>query len=79
MHVEETGVAKFIYSDELSDALKNLGEVRIQRASHVEPNASGKWTADMSPMGGPVLGPFGTRSKALKEEVKWLENHLKTN
>jgi hypothetical protein len=33
------------------------------------------WWADMYPVGGPVLGPFGTRQLALDEEVKWLREH----
>jgi len=30
------------------------------------------WWADMSPVDGPVLGPFTTRDDALKAETEWL-------
>ena len=30
------------------------------------------WTADMSPVGGPILGPFSFRYEALKAERDWL-------
>jgi hypothetical protein len=71
----EDGTSTSIY-DEAID-FHELGKVSIQRASHVEPTEDGQWTADMSPVGGPVLGPFELRSVALEEEVKWLKrNHL---
>jgi hypothetical protein len=35
------------------------------------------WWADMSPVRGPVLGPFEERQEALDAEVEWLyKNHL---
>ncbi len=45
--------------------------LRITRASFVEPGKGG-WTADMGPSAGPVLGPFGLRSEALRAERQWL-------
>jgi hypothetical protein len=57
--------------DETID-LAPLGSVTIRRASHVEPDAQGRWTADLSPVGGPVLGPFTLRSAALDAERAWL-------
>jgi hypothetical protein len=45
------------------------------RASHVEPDDRGRWLADLSPIGGPVLGPFDRRSEALEAEVTWLEEN----
>ena len=69
----EDGGLSFIYSDDLVDLL-SLGDATITRASHVEP-AAGGWTADMSPVGGPVLGPFVLRSTALAAEVAWLQEH----
>ncbi len=45
------------------------------RASHVEPCAGG-WSADMSPVGGPVLTGFTKRSQALAAEVAWLEENV---
>ena len=63
---------RFIYSDDLL-GLTQHGETKIQRASHVEPCDDGGWQADMSPVDGPILGPFQKRSDALHHEVKWLK------
>jgi len=52
-----------------------LGCTTIARASHVEPCESG-WSADMSPVGGPVLTGFTKRSQALAAEVAWLEENV---
>jgi len=67
------GVAKCVYSEAID--LAALGDVFISRGSHVEPTPDGKWTADLSPVGGPVLGPFDNRSLALHAEVRWLHEH----
>jgi hypothetical protein len=64
------GVARCIY-DEVME-LRALGKLQITRASHVEPDAEGYWWADMRPSGGPVLGPYGSRSEALGAERGWL-------
>ena len=64
------GVARCIYAEEID--LHALGVVDIKRASHVEPNKDGHWTADLSPVDGPQLGPFDTRTEALAAEVAWL-------
>ncbi len=48
--------------------LREIGALKITRASHVEPDRDGFWWADMGPSGGPVLGPFRSRSEALNEE-----------
>jgi len=69
----EDGVVTFIYNDALADVL-DLGDVDMRRVSHVEP-AGRAWTADMSPVGGPVLGPFPLRQDALDAEVAWLREH----
>jgi hypothetical protein len=61
-----------IYYDEIATLL-TMGESRIVRASHVEPDAKGYWTADMSPVEGPLLGPFALRQDALDAEVAWLQ------
>lgn len=62
-----------IYSEEID--LTALGSPTITRASHVEPDRFGHWLADMSPMNGPPLGPFDSRSKALAAEHAWLETN----
>ncbi len=49
-----------------------LGLVAITRASHVEPDHSGHRLADLSPVQGPVPGPFAKRSEALADERDWL-------
>jgi hypothetical protein len=64
------GNGRCVY-DEAID-LTCIGEVNIQRGSHVEPNERGHWTADLSPVDGPSLGPFDTRSEALAAEIAWL-------
>ena len=74
LHISPAGQVRCIYSEAIS--LKELGTISIQRASHVEPDASGNWLADLSPVEGPVLGPFALRSEALAAEVTWLEQHL---
>jgi len=60
--------------DEMLD-LSQIGPVSIRRASHVEPTHQGQWQADLSPMDGPVLGPFPLRSEALTAEVEWLQTN----
>jgi hypothetical protein len=55
--------------------LAALGRIEIARASHVEPDACGQWWANLEPVGGPILGPFGRRSAALAAECDWLTAH----
>ena len=64
------GVARCIYDEALD--LREIGTLKITRASHVEPDAEGYWWADMGPVGGPVLGPFRSWSEALGAERGWL-------
>jgi hypothetical protein len=71
--VAPDGTLKAIY-DEAID-LARLGRLAIRRASHVEPTPDGCWQADLSPVAGPVLGPFNRRSEALEAERAWLEQH----
>ena len=72
--VEPNGMVRFIYDDDLASVMQDVGSLSIARASHVEP-VSGGWRADMSPVGGPALGPFATRKEALAKEVAWLKLH----
>lgn len=55
--------------------LTTLGRLDIRRASHVEPDDDGHWWADLSPVTGPLLGPFPARSQALQAEASWLRKH----
>jgi hypothetical protein len=64
------GVARCIYAEVLD--LREIGKLQITRASHVEPDSEGHWWADMGPSGGPVLGPYGSRTEALRAERGWL-------
>jgi hypothetical protein len=68
--VDAGGSVRCIYGEELD--LREIGKLQITRASHVEPDAAGYWFADMAPSGGPVLGPFSSRTEALGAERGWL-------
>jgi len=74
--VAPNGTITSIYSDDLAGLLAEASHRSITRASHVEPTADCKWTADMSPSGGPILGPFDTREAALAAEHEWLERKI---
>jgi hypothetical protein len=71
--IERDGSVRGIYGEALD--LATLGTPQIRRASHVEPDDQGRWLADLSPVGGPTLGPFDRRSEALEAEVAWLEEN----
>jgi hypothetical protein len=64
------GVVRAVYSETIDLAV--LGRPTIRRASYVEPDQQGCWSADLSPVGGPTLGPFRSRSEALAAEHEWL-------
>jgi len=67
------GDMRCVYSETMD--LASLGTLSISRGSHVEPNDQGQWMADLSPVNGPVLGPFPQRSEALRAEIAWLHEH----
>lgn len=69
--VEPSGTIKLIYEDDLRGLLAT-GKAEIKRVSHVEPTIDGRWEADLSPVNGPVLGPYETRKEALDAEVNYL-------
>jgi hypothetical protein len=71
--VDLRGRVRCLYDEVLE--LASLGQLKIARASHVEPTPDGGWFADLSPVAGPVLGPFALRSDALAAEQRWLEAH----
>ena len=70
--IESSGLTRCVYSDAIP--LQGFGQVRIERASNVEPNEQGEWIADLSrsPISGPTLGPFQKRTDAIEAEVQWL-------
>ena len=69
--VESKGTIRCVYDETIP--LAALGQLSISRGSHVEPDAQGRWLADLSPVAGPILGPFSLRSDALSAERDWLE------
>ena len=71
--IRPDGITRCVY-DETID-LQSLGRLAIRRASHVEPDGTSSWYADLLPVQGPMLGPFPTRSEALKAETAWLAEH----
>jgi hypothetical protein len=73
LHIDPAGTIRCVYDEAVP--LTELGAVNIQRASHVEPTSDGQWTADLSPVAGPVLGPFANRTAALAAERAWLDAH----
>lgn len=73
--VNSDGSIVFVWADDCAPLL-DLGTAHVRRASHVEPNAEGKWTADLTPVGGPTFGPYTLRADALKAETDWLADHL---
>jgi len=56
--------------------LPALGALTIRRASRVEPDHGGRWWINLSPLGGPTLGPYPRRSAALAAEAAWVEAQL---
>ena len=60
--ISPSGWVRALYDEAIP--LESLGRLRITRASHVEPDPGGQWIADLTPVFGPVLGPFVSRSVA---------------
>ncbi|MEZ6088230.1 MAG: hypothetical protein R3C05_09445 [Pirellulaceae bacterium] len=71
--IDARGNCRCVY-DECID-IHRLGKPTIRRGSHVEPTTDGTWTADLSPISGPLLGPFSARSEAIDAEISWLRKH----
>lgn len=71
--ISPDGSIRCLYDETLD--LTAIGATKIRRASHVEPDEHGGWTADLGPVGGPTLGPYSIRSEALAAEQVWLERH----
>jgi hypothetical protein len=69
--IDPGGTVRCVYAEAID--LTALGTPSIRRASHVEPDEHGQWWSDLSPVGGPRLGPFPSRTPALDAEHAWLE------
>jgi hypothetical protein len=65
------GTVRALYAEDID--LDVFGQTVITWASHVEPDANGRWIADLTPDSGPVLGLFDRRSQALEADLAWLE------
>jgi hypothetical protein len=73
LRITPGGTVHCVYSEALD--LSRYGSLSIRRGSLVEPTDLGEWNADLSPVGGPILGPFPSRSTALAAEQEWLERN----
>ena len=71
--ITPVGDVRCLYTESLD--LKLLGHITIRRGSHVESDLKGDWSANLSPVGGPHLGPFPRQSDALRAEVDWLRDY----
>ena len=71
--IDPRGNVRCLYGEVIN--LAELGQLAIRRGSHVEPDEHGQWLCDLSPVSGPTLGPFASRSAALAAEVDWLSAH----
>jgi hypothetical protein len=76
LFVDDRGGVRCLYTEAID--LSVLGALCVTRASHVEPDGRGGWSADLAPSGGPVLGPYPLRSEALRAELSWLRRHVLT-
>ena len=71
--VDPRGDVRCVYGEAID--LCAIGPVAVTRVSHVEPDAAGRWWADLGPVAGPALGPFARRTEALGAERRWLDEH----
>jgi hypothetical protein len=76
--VVKGGIIQSIYDDALVPLFDQARKVDMRRASHVEPDAGLRvgWSADLSPVGGPVLRYFKTRQDALDAEAQYINQHV---
>ena len=74
--IDRRGRVRCLYEESID--LASLGQLKIIRASSVEPDCEGRWWADLSGVGGPTLGPYRLRSEALKAERTFLEEDLES-
>jgi len=72
--IKPNGTIIGIYNDAMDYGI--FGKAQIRRVSHVEPDESGRWFADLSPVDGPKLGPFDKRNEAIDTEIEFLNDIL---
>ncbi len=63
------------WSDLSHEARVWIHEHRMWIVVILDPIDPNLFWADMSPVGGPVMGPFSEYEKAIAAEVRWLQNH----
>ena len=71
--IDTHGEIRCIYGEAID--LAALGTLSITRASYVEPDSEGWWFVDLRPSKGSTLGPFRSRSDAVRAEVPWLNQN----
>jgi len=74
LKIDRFGKVHAVYSDAHAGLIDKAAHVEITRASNVEPDPRGGWSATMKD--GTVLGPFRLREDALAEEVRYLDGIL---
>jgi hypothetical protein len=74
LKVDKSGKVHAVYSDAHAGLIDKAAHVEITRASAVEPDPRGGWTATMKD--GTKLGPYRLRSEALEAEVQYLDSVL---
>ena len=72
--IDPAGQGHCLYVEAID--LRAMGTLCIARASQLEPDDRGNWWANLSPVAGPILGPFMLRSEALAAERDWMDDHL---
>lgn len=74
--IREDGSLQYVDSDSLN--FNDIGKIKKERASHVEPNPEDNslWDVDLSPVNGPLVKNFTKRKDALEFEHKWIEENV---
>ena len=77
--VTEEGDVIYVYNPLIDSIFRDSGFKGVpKRASSVEPIDDSNWEADLSRVGGPVLGPFSSRDEAVDAELEWLNENIHT-
>ena len=73
---DDDGSAIYVQNDLVDRVFREAGCLGVpKRASNVYPTEAG-WMADLTLVGGPLLGPYDDREEAINDEVTWLQGHL---